>query len=472
MNATTHALNGSTDAGESRGKRFGAALRMGAISAGQALLRALWLVVIPMLLTGLTLRYLVPHAESAKATRFENDLARWGAEDPVTFAVVLFLVFAVLARYWRFYLPGGWLMAPLAPGFSSRIPRAELGEVSAAAELERSLARPKTRRTLEKRLEPKSLATLDAHLADVRAAIDAGDGGRARSKRELIALLVAPALRVQRLAQSAAFFGGVGVAILGAFYLRNNVFQSYRVLSDSMLPTLQPGDHVGGNKLAYGTRLPGTDDIRRPSTPRRGDVVVFRNAALGGDGGELVKRVIGLPGDHVTIYRGRPVINGWVIPSCNVGTYFYVNPTTGKPSSGKLSLEFLEDKVYLTIHTPIVKVSPEYLVKEGEVFVIGDNRHASRDSRALMDGGGRGVKASEVVARADHLVVHAKRSGEFDVRTFFQPLSALNLNLDNVTTSALETRIKTCLEPENRPKETSPKTRGAPGAAASPGARQ
>jgi signal peptidase I len=444
------------------------------VQAGQAVLRLLWLVVIPALLAGLTIRYLVPRSVTPKATGFENDLARWSLQDPVAFAVGVFLIFAVLAHYWRFYVPGGRFMAKLAPEQSARVPRSQLAPVAAAAELERSLADRKTRHRLEERLEDESLTTLDNQLGDLRAAIAAGEGRRTRALRRSVARLVAPALRLRQLALSASFVLGVGAAGWLVLFLRNNVFQSYRVLSESMLPTFQPGDYVGGNKRAYGLKLPWSKEPSHPSKPRRGDVVVFRMP----DGDEVVKRVIGLPGDQVTMYRGRPVINGWLIPNCFAGSYLYLSPS-GKAVTGRLSVEFLEDRAYLTAHTPVLERSEGFDVKPDEVFVLGDNRNASRDSRSFNRGTARsfnqgvggGVAVGDILARVDDLVVHASRNGAFDLGTLFQPLAALKLNLDNVDTSPLERSIAACLGPEKRPKETYPPQAGAPNAsaAATPG---
>jgi len=111
----------------------------------------------------------------------------------------------------------------------------------------------------------------------------------------------------------------------------------FRVASGSMAPTLRAGDHVLADKLAY-----------RIGDPRRGDLVVFR-----GPGGEvMIKRAVGLPGDKVAVRDGVLHVNGRrvVEPYVNYG---------------------LNDSNYFG---PVV-------VPENHVFVMGDRRENSEDSR-------------------------------------------------------------------------------------------
>jgi signal peptidase I len=86
----------------------------------------------------------------------------------------------------------------------------------------------------------------------------------------------------------------LGLGIL----LRCSVADLGRVAGGSMRPTLQDGDRILTNKLAYGLRLPFTHGwLLRWSGPRRGDVVLFSSPV---DGRRLVKRVVGVPGDLIT----------------------------------------------------------------------------------------------------------------------------------------------------------------------------
>jgi signal peptidase I len=418
-----------------------------AIGVALNLLRTLWLVMIPALLAGATLRYLVPPSSELRL------------EAPVPLAVGLFLLFAALLHYWRFYLPGGIFFAALAPALAARYPRARLSEASAAALFGESAKKRSMRRRLEARLSAEELAELDARLADLRRGLEAADVQHVRSAREAAMKLAAPVFRSNELRQVALLALGLTTAAACAVLLRTNVVQPYRVLSASMLPTLQPGDHVALGKTAYGVRLPWGVEARKAELPRRGDVVVFHAAAGTGSAEPLVKRVIGLPGDRITMQGGYPFINGWKVPNCYAGNYFYTAAGT-KSVAGRLSVEFLEDETYLTVHVPSFRQVEPYEVKAGEVFVLGDNRNASIDSRSFNHSLGAGVPFSEIVGRADRLFLHTTRDKRVDFRSVLQPLAKLDLYLDGIDTGALRAGIARCLA--NRPANTSPPLESIP----------
>lgn len=123
------------------------------------------------------------------------------------------------------------------------------------------------------------------------------------------------------------------------FLAINAVSERIRVESVSMQPTLFAGDMVIVNKLAY----------RFNNTPHRGDVIVFKYPP-DPDSIPYIKRVIGLPSDQVHIANGKVYINGQVI-----------------------------DEPYLKVTTDR---GGDWTVPEKQLFVMGDNRNNSRDSRA------------------------------------------------------------------------------------------
>ncbi len=91
--------------------------------------------------------------------------------------------------------------------------------------------------------------------------------------------------------------------------LRSFIFEPFRIPSDSMMPTLLDGDFIIVNKYAYGLRLPVINrKILDVGEPRRGDVVVFRWPV--DPSTNFIKRLVGLPGDHVEVQDNRIVING------------------------------------------------------------------------------------------------------------------------------------------------------------------
>jgi signal peptidase I len=95
--------------------------------------------------------------------------------------------------------------------------------------------------------------------------------------------------------------------------LRAFVFEPFRIPSDSMMPTLLDGDFIIVNKYAYGLRLPVLNrKILAVGEPQRGDVVVFRYPI--DPSTNFIKRLVGLPGDHVVVQDNRIIINGKEVP--------------------------------------------------------------------------------------------------------------------------------------------------------------
>jgi signal peptidase I len=95
--------------------------------------------------------------------------------------------------------------------------------------------------------------------------------------------------------------------------LRAFLFEPFRIPSDSMMPTLLDGDFIIVNKYDYGLRLPVLDRKIVPiGEPQRGDVVVFRFPP--DPSVNYIKRLVGLPGDHVRVFNDQLIINGQPIP--------------------------------------------------------------------------------------------------------------------------------------------------------------
>jgi len=123
------------------------------------------------------------------------------------------------------------------------------------------------------------------------------------------------------------------------FLAINAVSERIRVESISMQPTLYPGDYVIVNKLAY----------RFNHRPDRGDVIVFRYPP-DPEAIPYIKRIIGLPGDQIHIADGKVHVNGQLV----VEPYLVVSTNRGG----------------------------DWTVPDGQLFVMGDNRNNSSDSRS------------------------------------------------------------------------------------------
>jgi signal peptidase I len=147
------------------------------------------------------------------------------------------------------------------------------------------------------------------------------------------------------------------IAILLAIFIRTFVVQAFKIPSGSMLPTLQIGDHLLVSKFIYGVKVPFTGATLIPiKSPERGDVVVFkypRDPSV-----DYIKRVVGLPGETLKIINKQVYINGNAITD----SHAHFSNSNILPGSPRDNL------------SPIT-------IPEGKVFVMGDNRDNSHDSR-------------------------------------------------------------------------------------------
>lgn len=153
------------------------------------------------------------------------------------------------------------------------------------------------------------------------------------------------------------------IAILLAVLIKTFVVQAFKIPSASMEATLMPGDRVVVNKLSY-----------RMHEVNRGDVVVFsrppRAPSGPDDPKQLIKRVIGLPGDTVSAREGQVYVNGKKL----------VEP-------------------YLAEGTPTYDMDNPLTVPEGQLWVMGDNRTNSGDSRVFGP-----IDKTSIVGRAFFII--------------------------------------------------------------------
>lgn len=150
--------------------------------------------------------------------------------------------------------------------------------------------------------------------------------------------------------------------------------EPFVIPSGSMIPSLLVHDHIIVNKIHFGVKVPfGKNFIWRWGVPQSGDVVVFRypeNPEV-----YFVKRVIGLPGDEVSMDQGVISINGTPIEQKQ-------NKSIGIDQNDQ-DFEYFQERQYLVRYRD--RDSADFfpvVVPENSFFVMGDNRDQSRDSRS------------------------------------------------------------------------------------------
>jgi signal peptidase I len=149
------------------------------------------------------------------------------------------------------------------------------------------------------------------------------------------------------------------IAVVIALFIRTFIIQAFKIPSSSMEPTLLVGDHLLVNKFIYGIKIPLTDiKLFQLKRPKRGDIIVFiypRDRSK-----DFIKRVIGTEGEKVEVIRNKIYINDKLIDD-RWGHYH-------------------EESNWIKYLQPIEKFGP-VLVPKDSLFVLGDNRDNSQDSR-------------------------------------------------------------------------------------------
>jgi signal peptidase I len=198
-------------------------------------------------------------------------------------------------------------------------------------------------------------------------------------------------------------------AVLIALVVRTVAYEPFNIPSGSMVPTLLVGDYLFVSKFSYGYSryslplgLPLFSGRIFFHSPERGDVVVFKLPT--DNSTDYIKRVIGLPGDHIQMKNGILFLNGQPVPRRRIEDYLYQ-----EGNGAVIPLAQYIETLPNGLQHRIIEMSDngpldntqEYVVPPGDYFMMGDNRDNSQDSRVLSAVGY--VPAENLIGKAQFL---------------------------------------------------------------------
>ncbi|NUP07021.1 MAG: signal peptidase I [Polyangiaceae bacterium] len=433
-----------------------------------------WLVGLPLLLAIFTVWIATRNADGGPV----GVLPAIIIDQKIPAGILFFTAFAIILWRFRHDLP---LSAAAGVGGRRDVPtklRGRFEEAGALLEEARRILRTR-KRDVEKELTSAEREDLTKGLDDLEHSMNTEPFApalfeKAHSRAER---LVGEHLSRWRKGEIREYAESIAIAVGVALLLRVFVIEAFKIPSSSMVPTLMVGDHIFVNKFKYGPLLPLTDKrLFSDLPPARGDVIVFKYPQNMEQ--DFIKRVIAIPGDHLEVVDGRPIINGWVVPHCHVGTF--IQDEGGKDGilgrkEAELYIEYLHDRAYFTLHQkPPSDVTctshkdcvgegqscytgicgsthSEYDAKPGEVWVLGDNRDNSHDSRAWNDGRGGGVPFDNIKGRAMVVFITFGPSQNILERLLVDVMGRPRLPASN---AHLQTALDKCLR--EVPKQTVP----------------
>ncbi len=170
----------------------------------------------------------------------------------------------------------------------------------------------------------------------------------------------------------------LAIAILIALFTRTILITAYKVPTGSMQPTLKPGDFIFASKINYGIVSYKSGWLFRWSKPQRNEVVVLTNPEQ--SDAKYVKRVIAIEGDEVKIENDEVWLNG------NKLQYFEVADQIENPNADifviRKEIDKNQERQVINVKSHKPKTYGPIKIPEGHVFLLGDNRGTSEDSRS------------------------------------------------------------------------------------------
>ena len=235
--------------------------------------------------------------------------------------------------------------------------------------------------------------------------------------------------------------GGIGelistvlVAVGIALFMRTFLFEPFRIPSNSMQPILTKGDYIITSKFSLGYGRHSAEPLPFPvkrgrlfeRKPARGDVIVFRPEGISKN---LIKRIVGLPGDQVQMISGVLHLNGERVQIASYGSEKRLDKY-GNLQDTDVQKETLPETETIFIYDAM-KNSPAdntsvFTVPAGHYFFMGDNRDNSLDSRYSVAQGGAGyVPAEALMGKAEFVLLSV--TDDFSI---LKPWSWVNMRGD------------------------------------------
>jgi signal peptidase I len=370
---------------------------------------------------------------------------------PITIFGLVFCVYLIIVESYVCAYPP---LQPILQGFGLIMLAYYFGLVAARGALYKKMADRKMRGTAEElisevegladkhreALKGKPWEELTGAAAELMKDIGTRNPDNLREHLGKLSDAAEKHLKKYRTTSPADFVGGFVKALAVALLIRSVLVEPFKIPSGSMIPTLEIGDQIFVNKFIYGVRVPFLDKVPFVIVrePKKGDVIVFFNRIVGKD---FVKRIMATPGDHVEINGHQVRVNGHEVPSnveaegyrfwdqkpCEAGffdclPYWFTNkpgePLWWHEEIGTLKREVVENKEHYILNNKPDNTPRDVVVPPRSVFVMGDDRDNSADSRYGLAGPDQGTVAfvpyDDIKGKATVVWLSLSHGGLFD----------------------------------------------------------
>lgn len=232
-----------------------------------------------------------------------------------------------------------------------------------------------------KKISPQNLQPLAEARESLTLALKSKDVEKSETALATIDKLLSGDFSFARKSALREWMESLAIALFIALILRSFLVEAFRIPSGSMIPTLLVGDHLFVNKYVYGLMLPFVNKrIVEWGEPKRGEVIVF--VYPNDPDKDYIKRVIGLPGDRVTVDGEDVYVNGEKIQQSEALKVENMDGLEGTPQEYERHQVSLGDAKFNVVYRKNrYRKSQDYIVEDRHYFVMGDNRDNSSDSR-------------------------------------------------------------------------------------------